>query len=540
MKKSIFGKALAFLAAGAMIFTALGCDTGDDSYLPEIPTTYKVADNSFGGNANVTAVWDFTGISRTATDTTTNGVWGIPYDSLGTTAVIVDSNGGFKQADGSTAVGAKLVPKEGSTWIANTGVLQASNKTASIKDLSGVNGILTLTLNEQANIVIKGKGAGAATAARLIAIADADGKLLAYKDNLSSSSDVLFVVKGAPAGAYTIYNNGSAFYYIDCSKASTADELKQPAQISKLELYKGDEIAPADASIEAAIDTLTLKAYDVVSSESKTDVTLDAIWTSSDESVATVKAGTVTGVGAGTAVIRARIGRFYDERRVTVTPCTKAVVTILAADNLPTTAVYAHTKADTDATPVALTDEEKTAFAANEAVKKAFKSVILNDSWISATDAELAMEDFGYDKEMPLGIQPKATDATNAGGKYGLSWKDGKNGVCATDAGKGKLESAWKIATLSYKVTPAKALKLVSASAELANGKNANDTILKLVVGSNDAVEMKTSSGSKDKSTYSCATNISVSAETTVKIEVWTCRNGNSFSLQDVQLAFGE
>ena len=537
MKKSIFGKALAFLAAGAMIFTALGCDTGDDSYLPEIPTTYKVADNSFGGNANVTAVWDFSGISRTATDTTTNGVWGIPYDSVGTTAVTLDSNGGFKQADGSTAVGATLVPKEGSTWIANEKVLQASNKTASIKDLSGVNGILTLTLNEQANIVIKGKGAGAATAARLIAIADADGKLLAYKDNLGPSSDVLFVVKGAPAGAYTIYNNGSAFYYIDCSKNSTAEELKQPAQISKLVLLNGSDVAAATLDpIEASIDTLTLKAAD--ERDLSTDLTSDAVWTSSDESVATVKAGVVTGVAAGTAVIRARIGRFYDERRVTVTPCTKALVTILAADKLPTSDVYAHTKAETDATPVALTDEEKTAFAANESVKKALKPVLLG-SWIStASDATLTMEDFGYDKEMPLGIRPKATDATTAGGKYGLTWKDGKNGVCSTDTKK--LESAWKIATITYTVTPAKALKLVSASAELANGKSANATILKLVVGSNDAVEMKTSSGSREKSTYSCATNISVSAETTVKIEVWTCRNGNSFSLQDVQLAFGE
>ena len=69
----------------------------------------------------------------------------------------------------------------------------------------------------------------------------------------------------------------------------------------------------------------------------------------------------MTCVGAGTAVIRARIGRFYDQRTVTVTPCTKTRATFFAVDNAPAettelgvdwTAASVKTVADKLLTPV--------------------------------------------------------------------------------------------------------------------------------------------------------------------------------------------
>ena len=108
-------------------------------------------------------------------------------------------------------------------------------------DLSSAGGILTLVLSNSANIVVKAKGAGSAEAARYIAITDEIGTGLVFKDNLSNSKDVTFAVVGAPAGTYKIYNNGASFYSIDLTVASS--DIKEPAQITKLVLYKGDEAA---------------------------------------------------------------------------------------------------------------------------------------------------------------------------------------------------------------------------------------------------------------------------------------------------------
>lgn len=531
MKKSIFGKAVALLAAGAMAFTAIGCDTGDDSYLPEVPTTYKAMDDAFTGNPNVTAKWSFESLNR---DGGTDPVWGIPLANEEKT--YTDKT--MVQADKATPVGASLLLN--GAWVANAKVFQASKKTSTLTGLATAGGSMTLTLKEQANIVVKAKGAGAAEQARYIAITDAADKLLAYKEGLGSDKDVLFVVKGAAAGTYKIYNNGSAIYYVDCSMSNNNEELRKPAEITLLQIWYGSEEAVESElpAIEANVDSLQFSAKNVVNGTSE-DLTGDAIWTSSNESVAKVSKGKVTGIAAGKATIRARIGRFYAQKTVTVTPCTKALVTVLAKANLPAAAVQAHTKVDGDATPVPLTDAEKTAFFANAAVKKAFTPVVVNESWITkATEATLELEQFGFDAEMPLGIQPKDETGSAAGGKFGLAWKDGKDGVCSTDKGKGAIAEGWKLATIKFKVTTSKKLKLVKASGYLANGKNANDTILKLHVG-NSVADLKTDSGAKTISEYSAKPDLIVEAgEREIEVDVYTCRNGNSFALQEVQLAF--
>lgn len=79
--------------------------------------------------------------------------------------------------------------------------------------------------------------------------------------------------------------------------------------------------------------TLTLKT-----DKDGKNVTNDAVWYSSDKSVATVKAGVVSAVSEnseGTVTIRARIGRFYQEREVTFTPCTKQIITTFNSENIP-------------------------------------------------------------------------------------------------------------------------------------------------------------------------------------------------------------
>ena len=50
----------------------------------------------------------------------------------------------------------------------------------------------------------------------------------------------------------------------------------------------------------------------------------------------------------GDVTVRARIGRFYKDADLTFVVCENQIVTILAANNLPTAVIYAHEKAETD------------------------------------------------------------------------------------------------------------------------------------------------------------------------------------------------
>lgn len=309
------------LAAGAMLFATLGCDTAvsEKEWAPEIPTTYAELDGT--NSSDVTAVWDFSTLS-----TTSAGQW----------------DGVISTSESTIEEGTEIEPSLGSKAAlyagtfkgkTNAGVLQSSKGTASLSSLSNAYS-LVLNLEADSDVVIKAKGAGAAEAARLIAIYAADfdedektatatGGALVYKDNLASTKDVLFQLKDAPAGAYIIYINGSSIAKID-----TTATTSKPSQITALKITT----AQSDIASFEVYETLTL---DVVDTADASSLAKDAVWTTSDKSVATVKEGVVTGVAAGTAVIRARIGRFYDERTVTVTKSTKTRATYLAKENIP-------------------------------------------------------------------------------------------------------------------------------------------------------------------------------------------------------------
>lgn len=535
MKKTrFFALAASLLALG---FGFMGCDSGDgeDSYNEETPTTWAQLEGT--ATTSVTAKWTF------ETDTLPIGTAEaslegkeIPANS-GTGATLVGGNG----------LGIKWVAPTGTLTDdmgASTGRIQASNKTASLE--TPENGaMLLLTTTADTNITVRAKGAGAATSARIFLIRQKGSEEnLVYKDNLYSAGSkfIAFHLKNAPAGTYEIYFNGSTISEIDCNSTTTVTEPKAYTSNDDLTL----SAAPTE-TLESLVDTHTFTLTD----KDNNEVTASATWTSSDESIATVKAGVVTAASEnaeGTVTIRARVGRFYKEANVSFTKCTKAIVTVLDAGALPESAVSAHEKAETDTTPVALTEAEATAFWANESVTKALTPVVINDTWVTSTEvAKVELENFGFDKELPLSVQPKGSvAAASAGGKFGLSWKDGKDGVCVTDGGKGNIDDdtkAWNLATITYKVKPetGSTLKLVKASALSANGKNQNDTIFRLTVGSNPEVSMKTAGSNKNCQSYEydySSAPLSISEETTIKVVVRTCRNANSFSLQDLQLFF--
>ena len=516
MKKSMFGKAFAFLAAGALIFGAAGCDTGDDSYLPETPTTYTEADAAYAGSG-VAAVWNFKGLS--ATSTASSNIWGLarvsPEVEFPETGL--DSNRSIVQADGSSAEGARLIP--GGLWNTNTDVLQSKKNTATMSALASAGATLTLELDEQANIVVLAKGAGAAEAARYVAITDEQDNIIISKDNLSSGKDTSFTIKGAAAGTYKIYVNGSSIYYIDLSIASA--NLKKPAEINELVLYKGDEKA-ADAldPVELNVETLSLKAMNVYTNEDgetvAEDNTADALWTSSDESVATVKNGLVTPVAVGKTIIRARIGRFYDQRVVEVGPCMHSLMTFFAAENFPAEETVLGT--------------DWTAASVKDVADKLLKATEIGDV-VSVSAATITF----YDENVTWAPEPTAVAKTDATGDLSQGW-DKKLGVKMkpNKYNGNNFSKDFEFAEITFDVTPASGSATIGLSIKARGGKNVNITP---TVGSDGKKAVKVGSSTADVSTL--FSNVSISEKTTIKVAFSVAdenKNGVGFGFQDLVL----
>lgn len=501
MKKMNRFSIAGLLAAGAMLFATLGCDTAvsEKEWAPEIPTTYAELDGT--NSSDVTAVWDFSTLS-----TTSAGQWdGV----ISTSESTIEEGTEIKPSSGSKAA-LYAGTFKGKT---NEKVLQSAKGTASLSDLGNAYS-LVLNLEADSDVVIKAKGAGTAEAARLIAIYAADfdedektatatGAALVYKDNLASTKDVLFQLKDAPAGAYMIYINGSSIYSID-----TTATTSKPAQITALKITT----AQSDIASFEVYETLTLDVVD--SADASYSLAKDAVWTTSDKSVATVKEGVVTGVAAGTAVIRARIGRFYDERTVTVTKSTKTRITLISADSLPTA-------------KTTITD-----WSADAAKKLLTPKVV--GGFATAKDA--ATIEFADSTTLPLtsdGVyaMPKH-DSDDAATKWGLSWKDN----LSADPSDALTE-----ATITLKIKPVGTKKITGISIASANGKGAGSLSVKATVGSS-SVEAKSSTGKNyEVATADFDTPVEISGETTVKFEVINNKKkGMSVSLQDIALILAE
>lgn len=486
------------LAAGAMLFATLGCDTAvsEKEWVPEIPTTYAELDGT--NSSDVTAVWDFSTLSATSA-----GQWdGV----ISTSESTIEKGKEIKPSSGSKAA-LYAGTFKGKT---NAGVLQVSKGTASLSSLSNAYS-LVLNLEADSDVVIKAKGAGAAEAARLIAIYAADfdkdkktatatGNPLVYKDNLASTKDVLFQLKDAPAGAYMIYINGSSIAKID-----TTATTSKPAQIKALKITT----AQSDIASFEAYETLTL---DVVDSADATSSSLakDAVWTTSNESVATVKEGVVTGVAAGTAVIRARIGRFYDERTVTVTKSTKTRATFFAADKMPSAATA-------------------WADASDDLKKDVLTPTVVGDiATISEATLDIATIEGNTWADAPT--LAKKDSATNSY-KMGFYWKDGLSSKVSDDT---------TVATLKFKVTPKSGtIKLDTLSAQAYTGKGNGAAKIKLTAGSETGTVSVTKADSVDRVDLG---GIAISGETqvTIEIQIANGKNGVSCGIQDLVLSITE
>lgn len=511
MKKNKLWGFASILAAGALLFGAMGCDTGageDDplkGYNPEIPTTYY-SYTTTGNDTTVDAVWDF----ETDLVVDLNGSDVV----IANTAGLLDDDGNVKPTSGS---GATLTPNDSIKGHSKDGFYDetktvafavAADNSSSLSNYTKFK--FTLALEKQSNIYIDACGGGSATAARYIAIVDANDAPIVYKDNLASKKPVLFQVQGAPAGTYTVYVAGSCIRTIKVQDG----EVTKPAEIGKLVLYQDDEKAPDTIDSFEAYETVKFTAVNIISDTENEDITADVTWTSSNESVATVKDGVVTGVAAGTAIIRARSGRFSDQRTVKVDASTKTMVTLISADSLPT----AKTK---------ITDWTA------DAAKALLTPTVVGGF---ATASEAATIEFVDSAALPLtddGIYAMPKHASeDAATKWGLSWKDNLS-AAPTDS--------LTEATITLKVTPVGTKKIIGISIASANGKGAGSVSVKATVGSS-SVEAKSVSGKNyEVASADFGTPVEISEETTVTFEVINNKKyGMSVSLQDITLILSE
>lgn len=508
-----------FFKIGAAVagFLALGlvaCTDGNGDWMPEIPTNYGEVNADYSGSG-VAAKWDFSGLSQNST--AEDNVWGLarlpaeaPFPEKG-----LDENGSIKLTDGTSAEGATLVPF--GSWNTNDNILQGKRDSVTISDVSSSTRKnapgFTLTLKEQANIVIVARGAGAADAQRFLVIFDKNDTKLAYKDKLASgaSNNVTFTVKGATPerGPYTIVANGAAICSIDLSSESTS--LTKPSEITELKIDKPqDEIEEFEA-----YETLTLAVSNVYTNEdnieTKKEMTKEAVWTSSDEKVATVKEGVVTGVGAGTAVIRARIGRFYDERKVTVTPSTKTRAIFFSKDQLPE-----------QSTELGL---DWTADTVKNVADKLLKAVVAGD-FVTVSDAKITF----FDDNTSWSVKPTALaasdiDTTKAwDGGYGVQMKPDKyNGA--------KFAQNFTFCKISFDVTPTSDPVKVGLSIVAKGGKNVN------VGTSLNTAVVKVGSGSAGNNQITQDVAITEKTSVTVSFSVADAdKDGVGFGFHDLVL----
>ena len=139
-----------------------------------------------------------------------------------------------------------------------------------------------------------------------------------------------FVVPGLPAGTYSLYFGSIYIYSVDCGVAAY-NLPAAPTPVTSL-YFTRDGMTISEYTGEAIIDNLTVQ---VRNGDTGEDVTNDAVWESSNPEVASVSYGVVALRSAGTAVISARIDNVIKPLHVTVTPCTKTIVTFIDKANLP-------------------------------------------------------------------------------------------------------------------------------------------------------------------------------------------------------------
>ncbi|MBQ6781556.1 MAG: DUF1566 domain-containing protein [Treponema sp.] len=339
-------------------------------------------------NPTVTAKWDFTGFTKDDIPSGTEP------------AAVAEKVDGKK-----TGIGAAIDLTDASVE-SNTDRLAITVKSSSSLSNLEAGQKFTLTVDDTTNLVMRAKGYGQAAPNRYLALADQTGRFLVAKGAMHDGKTTDFVVPGLPAGVYTVYASGIVFYAIDCGVAAY-DLPAIPAPVTSLDFVTKDGMSISKYTGEAIMDGLTVQARNGVTGE---NVTNDAVWESSAPDVASVSYGVITLRSAGKAVISARIDNVIKPLYVTVTPCTKTIVTLIDSAKLPA--------------------ESETIDLDNpsENVIAALTPTIAGSDILTASTATLSrgegLKEPAPGKDLTLG---KAGDSvTNANNyDYGLNWKDG-------------------------------------------------------------------------------------------------------------------
>lgn len=533
MLKSKFLKFSAFsLAAIALAFNFAACDSGNDEYIPETPTTYREFNAT--GNGVCTAHWTF------ATDKA----------SIGASEVSLEG----KEIPADEGTGAKLVGANGLGIKYNAG-LQAGRKSVVLEENPGDGPALKLTTTVQTNLTFKVAGAGAADPSRIFLITDEAGENLVWKSNLASVTSIdattVFHLKGAPAGVYYIYFNGSKIWEIN-AKSSDND-------VTKPNPYVEEDVNNWSISADKPTFTaITQAAQITLKDQDGNDVTNSAVWkVMSGADIAEVDAnGKVkakTAASEGSVSVRGRIGRFYKDIPLEINKNedllnVDSFVTTVASGNLPKvdTKITDFSENGTDIAKVLKTNVTGnsalvTAESATIEIGDVLKTLCLKAD-IDGTDGACKYvyneETSKYEKS---DVVPEVTGdefwqiKNPASANGGLHVKGFP--VAPTETGS-------VLYTLKLKVTPAagKNLKVTGVMAALNAGKGVDTMKCDVYVGENLQGTLSSTKGGIDPvpAMFGTAYNLTSETEFVFKVVSNSIKNGQSVQLHDLSLLIEE
>lgn len=541
MLKSKFLKFSAFsLAAIALAFNFAACDSGNDEYIPETPTTYREFNAT--GNGVCTAHWTF------ATDKASIGASEVSLEGKEIPA---------DEGTGATLVGANgLGIKYGVDSAGNAG-LQAGRKTVVLEENPGDGPALKLTTTVQTNLTFKVAGAGAADPSRIFLITDEAGENLVWKSNLASVTSIdattVFHLKGAPAGVYYIYFNGSKIWEINAS--ATDNDVAKPLPYSSDEEWSISSDKP-----DNTFTAITQNAQITLKDEDSRDVTNSAVWKiMSGEDIAKVdlsgKVSANSAASEGTVVVRGRIGRFYKDITLTINKnddllSVDTYVTTVASGNLP----IAKTKiTDFSETGADIAKVLKTNVTGNSALVTAENATIEIGDILKTLCLDKDLDDtegnvkYVYNPEKK--IYEKSDEVPEIPNKPDEIWqikdtasKDG--GLHVKGFPVAPTETGSVLYTLKLKVTPAagKNLKVTGVMAALNAGKGVDTMKCDVYVGENLQGTLSSTKGGIDPvpAMFDTAYNLTGETEFVFKVVSNSIKDGQSVQLHDLSLLIEE
>lgn len=541
MLKSKILKFSAFsLAAIALAFNFAACDSGNDEYIPETPTTYREFNAT--GNGVCTAHWTF------ATDKASIGASEVSLEGKEIPA---------DEGTGATLVGANgLGIKYGVDSAGNAG-LQAGRKSVVLEENPGDGPALKLTTTVQTNLTFKVAGAGAADPSRIFLITDEAGENLVWKSNLASVTSIdattVFHLKGAPAGVYYIYFNGSKIWEINAS--ATDNDVAKPLPYSSDEEWSISSDKP-----DNTFTAITQNAQITLKDEDSRDVTNSAVWKiMSGEDIAKVdlsgKVSANSAASEGTVVVRGRIGRFYKDITLTINKnddllSVDTYVTTVASGNLP----KAKTKiTDFSETGADIAKVLKTNVTGNSALVTAENATIEIGDILKTLCLDKDLDDtegnvkYVYNPEKK--IYEKSDEVPEIPNKPDEIWqikdtasKDG--GLHVKGFPVAPTETGSVLYTLKLKVTPAagKNLKVTGVMAALNAGKGVDTMKCDVYVGENLQGTLSSTKGGIDPvpAMFDTAYNLTGETEFVFKVVSNSIKDGQSVQLHDLSLLIEE